>query len=423
MPTAAPLPQIQGWQLELDGLAVGGLAVAPDGGVAVSVGGASASGAGVVRLDPGGARRWEISLGASAGPCAFAGDQVVVATHASDALALPGGAMVATTGSPGAVVVALDDTTGAVRWHRGVGATGWVTAAALRALPDGGTVVGGSFTGTLRLGDQVVTSAGSSDGFVARLGADGAVAWLLRVGGLDADAVTALDGDIDAVVVGGSFTREAELHGQQLLARAPTSPYADGFVALVDPATGRPRWLDAFGGVDGDSVAAVVLTPRAVSAVVAIRGETAFGNTVERARGDLATAIATWERAASGGPTDVRIIDGEEVRPTTASAAGAGLVLGGSFRGDLALGANDRRADGTDAWLAISSGDGLDGQFVSGAGRDEVVAVAVAGGALALALHHTAAVRLGTAEVTAPVDPGGATTIVVGNTSLTHSLP
>lgn len=376
--------------------------------------GASAAGAGAIRLEPGGARRWEIALGQAAGPCVLAGEQVVVATTATGALALPADARAPLTGDPGAALVALDDATGAVRWVRAVGATGWVAVAALRALPDGSVVLGGSFAGTLRSGGHVVTSAAGSDGFVARFAADGTPTWVVRVGGLDADAVTALDGDADAILVGGSFTREADLHGQQLIARAPTSPYPDGFVALLDAATGRPRWLDAFGGADADSVSAVTLEPARATAVVAIRGETAFGNTIERARGELATAIARWPRAATGGPDDVRIIDGEEVRPMAAQAADATLVLGGSFRGDLALGASDRTADGTDAWLAWLHAGDLRGALITGDGRDDVVALAVAGPVLAMALHHTAAVQLGAAKVTTPADPGGATTIVVG---------
>ena len=82
-------------------------------------------------------------------------------------------------GDRACVVIALDDT-GKDRWHLTIDSTEWVLATAMAALGDD-VIVGGSFDGTLRIADKVVTSAGGSDGFVARIASDGKLVWLVRL--------------------------------------------------------------------------------------------------------------------------------------------------------------------------------------------------------------------------------------------------
>lgn len=404
-------PPFVAWHQDLDGVAVSGLAVDPRGGVALALTGASLGGGGVSRLEPGGAVRWEVALPGRATRCDLAPGVVYTAVVGSGEAALTGGASaLAFRGEPGVSVLALDDAAGAIRWHTELGSTHWVTVAALAASDDG-VVVGGSFSGTLRVGALVVTSAGGSDGFVARLGPDGAPTWLHRVGGAGADAVSALARDATSIAIAGSFTIEAELRGQQLRSAIPESPYADGFVAIVDAERANVSLLESFGGVDVESAVAALLDERVVQVVATLRREARFGTGVERQRGVLATAVATYPRR--GGEPEVRIIDGDGVvRPSGAARHGGATLVVGGFDGALALGALDVSSDGTDGWMFdLSAGVGV---AARGAGRDDVVAIDAGPGGLAVAVHHTAALGFVGADAAVPADVGGGTLIVVG---------
>src|SRR5206468_2250670 len=74
-------------------------------------------------------------------------------------------------------------------WQIAFDSTDWAIVSSLAGAPDGGAIVGGSFAGTLRASARVVSTAGGSDGFVARVSPSGEVAWLVRLGGAGADAV------------------------------------------------------------------------------------------------------------------------------------------------------------------------------------------------------------------------------------------
>src|SRR5947208_2660946 len=76
-----------------------------------------------------------------------------------------GAGRVAVRGAAGAVAIGLRAADGAVAWTQAIGATEWANVSAVAALPGGDVAIAGSFSGTLRIGGQVVTSAGSSDGF------------------------------------------------------------------------------------------------------------------------------------------------------------------------------------------------------------------------------------------------------------------
>ena len=381
-----------------------GLAVDSVGGVAVAVVGASAAGSGITRLEPGGAVRWERPLPGRATRCELWAGAVYAATVGgpTDDAAL--------VGDPGALVLALDDASGEVRWRLSLTATGWAVISAI-AADDGGVVVGGSFTGSLRIGDQVVSSAGDSDGFVARLGHDGKLIWLARVGGTGADAVTALASDGVDVAIAGSFAVEAELRGQQLLARVPTSPYADGFVAVMNSQRATVSLLEPFGGADAESVVAVHLDATAVQVVATVRSEARFGSSSQTMRGALATVLAAYPRR--GGEPEVRIIDGTgTVRPSAAAWSPTDRWVAGSFDGALALGELDVTADGTDGWL-FEIGANV-GHAPRGAGREDVSAIDAGAGGLAIAVHHTAAIALLGADAPVPADIGGGTLVIVG---------
>ncbi len=98
-------------------------------------------------------------------------------------------------------------------WVRPVGdATGHTLIADMRKQPDGGLLIGGSFTARqLHLVSPALINAGQSDGFVASLHADGTAQWALALGGGNEDAVTALGTDANGAVYLGVRFRSLSL--------------------------------------------------------------------------------------------------------------------------------------------------------------------------------------------------------------------
>ncbi|MBK7946058.1 MAG: hypothetical protein IPJ85_12495 [Flavobacteriales bacterium] len=100
--------------------------------------------------------------------------------------------------------------TGGYLWSGRIGGTMTDIPSALQVGADGGVYVSGNFYGTADFdpgaGTTNLTSAGTNDGFIAKLQSDGSFAWARRVGGADSDlmagiAVTSTGG----VCVAGAF--------------------------------------------------------------------------------------------------------------------------------------------------------------------------------------------------------------------------
>ncbi len=378
----------------------------------------------IARLAPGGAVTWTRPMGGTPGPVTIAGGLVVTAIGAT------GEAVIAERrfplrGAPGALIAALGAPDGSVRWADSVGATEWVQVAALAALPDGGVVAGGGFAGTLRLGARTVTSAGSSDGWVARLGADGAVRWLIRLGGRDGDSVAGVAAAGDRIAVAGTFAGQAELRGTPLEPLDADSALPDGFAALLD-GTGAPTWVRRFGSALDDQVAGVAVTRDGHIGVAATVRDLAYlgsgmamvtagGLDTFEGHGMADGLVAIWD--ASGGLAGAALIGGADYDGLRAIAAyGDELIVGGWFAGALDVaGTRLTAGGGDDAFLAMvdRAGHVTHALAVSGDGREDVPALAAGPRGWAAGLAFTAAAAVGDARFPAPADPGGGAAIVV----------
>jgi len=354
---------------------------------------------------------WRAELDGYGGPLAVAGGNIVAGlggTHAVGGLEL--------RGEPGAAVVALDAATGAVVWKLAVDATDWSVIASVAAAPDG-VLVGGSFTGTLRIADRVVSSGGKADGFVARLTAVGGLAWLIRLGGPGADGVQGVAIAGDRVAIAGTFSAGADLLGQPLSAYDDRSLAADGFVAELD-AGGARRWVQTFGGKGDEAVAGVAIDAAGRIAVAASVRETvhiAGADHVVAGAGD--GLVAWWSPGGSAGT--VTLLGGTDFDGLRAiAAAGDRIVVAGFFSGALRLGDRSLTAGGgDDAFLAAldASGSVVTAWPVTGPGREEVAALSAIPGGFIAGITHTADASVGGDALPAPRDPlSGAALVVRG---------
>lgn len=332
---AGPGLAASGWTLGADRLGTGAIVAIAPAGPDIIVATAEA----VRRIGIDGAVAWSRAVPAAPSVVAVGGGLIAVAIEGeTDAAALAAAGIVGLPdglrGAPGAAVIALGDD-GAPRWTVGVGATRWAMVRAL-AVDGDEVVVGGTFAGTLRIGDKVVTAAGSADGFWARLDGQGALITLARIGGDGFDAVTGVAALTDGrIAVGGTFTGTAELAGTELESPKGDQVGGDGFVAVHDRA-GALAWARTWGGELEDTCAGVAAL---AGGEVAIAG-TVTGE-IEVAGRRLTTAgISDGLVAVLGADGAVRgaaLLGGPDVDSITALAAsGTHAVVAGRFSGTIA---------------------------------------------------------------------------------------
>lgn len=327
----------------------------------------------------------------------------------------------AVRGEPGAAIVAIDPATGVVRWRVALDAAGWVTIGALAALPEGGVLVGGTYTNGLRAGDHTVGSAGRTDGFVASLRSTGEVAWLVRLGGVFADTVQGVAARATdrgtRIAIAGTFQATADLQGAPLTFFDERSPFPDGFVAELD-AGGRRIWSHSFGGRLQESVAGVAIDAAGKVVVAATStGELHVGGLDLIVQGAADGVLGWWN--ADGSPHQAILVGGADFDGLRAIvAAGSSVVVGGFYSGSLELGRRALTAGGgDDAFLAAFDPNGrvVDTWAVTGPGREEVASLAPIRGGFVAAVTYTAAGQLAGANVPAPADPmSGAAVLVRG---------
>jgi len=353
--------------------------------------------------------RWQVELDGLAGPLAMSGGHVVVGLAGTGTAA-----GVALRGEPGAVVASLDAATGAVAWKLAVDSNGWSQISSLAALPDG-AVIGGSFSGTLRIAGKVVSSAGKADGFVARLTAAGDVAWLIRLGGPGADAVQGVAASGDRIAIAGTFSTGAELSGQPLPSFEERTFNADGFVAELDHA-GTTRWSQTFGGEADEAVAGVALDAHGRVAVAAtVRATVKIGGAELVTTGPAEGLLGWWDPGGKPGMA-VLVGGGSFDGLRVIAAVGDQIVVGGFYSGTLQLGARTlRAAGGDDAFVAAfdPTGNVAASWPVSGDGREEITALAAIPGGFIAGIAHSAAVQIERDALPAPRDPLSGTAIIV----------
>lgn len=351
---------------------------------------------------------WRIELPGFAGPLTIANDLVIAALGAT------GNTTFATLrGEPGSLLVALDASTGAIRWSRPVDASEWSLITSI-ATANTDLIIGGSFTGTLRIGARVVTSGGKSDGFVARLTATGDLVWLLRVGGPGSDAVQAVATSADRIAITGSFSLGADLLGEPLVSIDQRSPATDGFVAELDP-TGTRRWSASFGGKYDETIAGVTIAGSRVAVATNVRDRVRLAGHDLAAQGPADGAIAWWTQ--TGEPAGARLIGGTDFDGLRAiTSVDDRIVLAGFYAGTLSLGAQTLTADGgDDAFLAAldPSGAVITAWPIRGEGREEITALAAIPGGFLAGLSHSAAASIDGIDLPSPKAPSSSAALII----------
>ena len=195
---------------------------------------------------------------------------------------------------------------GSWAWATKAGGPGGDVGNGISALPDGSSIVTGTFSGTATFGSTTLTSsAGSNDVFTAKMNADGTWAWATKAGGTGDDygrSVSALpDG---SSIVTGRVNGTATFGSITLTGSAGSW---DGFTAKVN-ADGTWAWATKAGGTGSEEGYGVSALPDGSSIVTGYFDDTAtFGSTTLTSEGgnDVFTAKmnadGTWAWATQAG--------------------------------------------------------------------------------------------------------------------------
>lgn len=134
-------------------------------------------------------------------------------------------------------------------WIKDVGGVGNDHVADVKVDGDGSIYLTGEFGGTMTVGGQTYSSAGSIDFFVAKLDPAGTALWFRTGGGagIDRGLKVAL-GAQDELVFAGEFLGTATFQGQSITSVGGT---ADMFVAVLSKADGSLQWMQQGGGASG----------------------------------------------------------------------------------------------------------------------------------------------------------------------------
>lgn len=148
--------------------------------------------------------------------------------------------------------------TGKAVWQTGIGGFGIDSTRGVAVGPDNAVFLAGYFEGEIDFGGTVgkKTSAGKSDAFVARLGADGKLAWAQTWGAARDDLANAIAVKGDKIAVAGSFLDDIKIG-----TFAKKSNGSDDLYIAAFDKDGDADWLWTAGGIDSDGVNAIAATP------------------------------------------------------------------------------------------------------------------------------------------------------------------
>ena len=262
---------------------------------------------------------------------------------------------------------------GSFAWAKRAGGTGVDEGDGITSLSDGSSIVTGEFEGQISFGNTILTSAGDSEAYIAKLNSDGSFAWAVRAGGTDhdegADITSLTDG---SSIVTGEFRGQASFGSTTLT----SAGFDDIFIAKLN-ADGSFAWAKRAGGVGSDEGIRITSLKDGSSIITGeFAGQASFGNTTLTSAGSDDIFIAklnpdgsfAWAKRAGGTAEDT----GEGI----SSLPDGSSVITGEFEGQASFGSttltsagdNDifitkLNADGSFAWAKQAGGPENDEGF------------------------------------------------------------
>jgi hypothetical protein len=295
----------------------------------------------VVRVNPDGQIAWGKTFGAGrddvANGVAVRGDRVVVVGQFLDKLELPGQAVHPAAGSDDLFVAAFDPR-GEVQWLWTAGGIDSDGANTIAATPDGGWVVGGSFSQSVELQGNKLIARGGTDAMLIKLAAGGELEWVKQFGGRYNDTISHVAVDPRGnIYLQGVFRDTADWGGKPLTAHGG----ADNDVVLAKyDANGEPLWAQNFGNAFDDVAGGLTVDPAGNVTMVG-----SFDRSVSFGAGDDHTSLGEADAFVARFTGDGQLVwarsygaDREDIAYGVAADAAGNTVAVGWFQGSVDFG-------------------------------------------------------------------------------------
>ena len=310
----------------------------------------------VLRVAGNGAIAWGKTFGAgrddAANGVAVRGDRVVVVGQFLDRIDL-GGELKHTAAGSDDMYVAAFDTRGEPQWLWTAGGIDSDGANSVAATPDGGWVVGGSFSQTVELQGAKLVARGGTDAMLIKLAASGELEWVKQFGGRYNDTISHVAVDPRGnIYIQGVFRDTADWGGVPLTAHGGSDN--DVVLAKYD-ANGDPLWAQNFGNAFNDVAGGLTVDP---SGAVTMVGS--FDKSVSFGPGDEHTSLGEADAFIARFTADGALLwarsygaDREDIAYGVAADAAGNTVAVGWFQGSVDFGTGAQVSKGNKDVFAL----------------------------------------------------------------------
>jgi hypothetical protein len=294
----------------------------------------------VVRIDAGGKIVWGKTFGAgrddTANGIAVRGDRVVVVGQFLDELRV--GELVHPASGSDDMFVAAFDLAGEPQWLWAAGGIDSDGANTVAATPDGGWIVGGSFSRSVEFQGTTLVSRGGTDAVLVKLAATGELEWVKPFGGRYNDTISHVAVDARGnIYVQGVFRDTADWGGPPLVAHGGSDN--DVVLAKYD-ANGDPLWSAGFGNAFNDVAGGLTVDPAGNVTMVG-----SFDRSVSFGPGDDHTSLGEADAFVARFTTEGKLVwarsygaEREDIAFGVAADASGNTVTVGWFQGSVDFG-------------------------------------------------------------------------------------
>jgi hypothetical protein len=292
----------------------------------------------VVELDRGGKIGWARTFGAGrddvANGVAVRGDQVVVVGQFLDQLEI--GELKHPSAGSDDLFVAAFDRAGEPQWLWTAGGIDSDGANAVVAAPDGGWLIGGSFSRTAEFQTRSLTSRGGTDAMLIKLAGNGDVEWVRQFGGRYNDTINHLAVDARGnIYVQGVFRDTADWGGKPLVAHGGSDN--DIVLAKYD-VNGDHVWSQGFGNAFNDVAGGLTVDPAGNITMVGSFDKTISfgpGDTDHRSNGESDAFVARYTTDGTLVWARTYGAEREDIAYGVAADAAGNTVTVGWFQGSV----------------------------------------------------------------------------------------
>lgn len=310
----------------------------------------------LVKVGPDGKLVWAQTFGGkrddTANAVAVRGDTVVVVGNFLDDIKL-GEFTKKSAGSDDAFVAAFNKD-GGIQWAWNFGGIDSDGANAVIAAPDGGWIIGGSFSNTAEFGPTTFKTRGGTDAMLIKVAATGDLEWVKQFGGAYSDTIMhlAVDGQ-GSIVVQGVFKDQSDWGGKNKL-KAGGGSDNDVVLAKYD-LNGDHLWSSRFGNAFNDVAGGVTIDPSGhITMVGSFDKSASFGD------GDDHTSLGESDIFVARLSPNGKLVwaktygaEREDIASGVATDAAGNTVTTGWFQGSVDFGAGPIKSAGNKDVFAL----------------------------------------------------------------------